>query len=306
MAAWWPFRCAGRMNWLERLLVFVVIPVLIAAVEFPALSKAKHLPGPKLVGVQLEFPAENLLPRVLNQALAQNTNADIFVLSEYTLNEEAGGVPPALTNWCREHGKYLVVGGKEMTPDTNYYNTAFVIGTNGAVVFKQAKCMPIQFFRDGLPAIHQSVWESPWGKIGLCICYDLSYTRVTDELIRQGAQMLIVPTMDVEGWGRHQHELHYRVGPVRAAEYGVPIFRLASSGISQAINRYGRVIVTAPMPGQGAVMVADLSPHRGHLPLDRYVAPVCTGGTGAYIVWLLISLVRQNKTRPEACASGRV
>ena len=71
--------------------------------------------------------------------------------------------------------------------------------------------------------------------IGICICYDLSYRRVTDPLIRMGAQALIVPTMDVADWGRRQHELHARVAPVRAAEYGVPIFRLP--GFSRRMGR---------------------------------------------------------------------
>jgi apolipoprotein N-acyltransferase len=54
--------------------------------------------------------------------------------------------------------------------------------------------------------------------IGICICYDLSYSRVTDRLLRLGAQALIVPTMDLIDWGRRQHELHARVAPMRAAE----------------------------------------------------------------------------------------
>ena len=118
--------------------------------------------------------------------------------------------------------------------------------------------MPIQFFKDGLPAPEQKVWNSPWGKIGFCVCYDLSYTRVTDELVRQGAQLLIVPTMDVEDWGRHEHELHARVAPVRAAEYGIPIFRLASSGISQAVAGGGQVVAKAPFPGSGEILSAKL------------------------------------------------
>src|SRR6202012_354920 len=185
-----------------------------------------------VAGVQMEFPGEGILPEALNHALAPTTNAPIFVLSEYTLD---GGVPGSLTNWCRDHSRFLVVGGKDVVTNDVYYNTVFVVGTNGAIVFKQAKCVPIQFFHDGLPARRQQVWNSPWGRIGFCICYDLSYTRVTDELVRQGAQLLIVPTMDVEEWGRHEHKLHALVAPVRAAEYGVPIFRLASSGISQAV-----------------------------------------------------------------------
>ena len=97
--------------------------------------------------------------------------------------------------------------------------------------------MPIQFFKDGLPAREQRLWDSPWGKIGLCICYDLSYARVTDRLVRLGAQAMIVPTMDVVDWGQREHELHARVAPIRSAEYGIPIFRVASSGISQWTDR---------------------------------------------------------------------
>ena len=46
----------------------------------------------------------------------------------------------------------------------------------------------VSFMIDGKPAESQAIWESPWGKIGICICYDLSYTRVTDELVRQGME----------------------------------------------------------------------------------------------------------------------
>ena len=212
------------------------------AIFLKFIAAARHeRPNPPLsiVGIQMEFPPENIIPKILNQAFAKNTNAPIFVLSEYTLD---GAVPESLKNWCRDHSRFLIVGGKDFVTNDVYYNTAFVVGTNGEIVFKQAKSVPIQFFKDGLPATKQEVWNSPWGKIGICICYDLSYTRVTDELVRQGAQLLIVPTMDVEEWGRHQHELHSRVAPVRAAEYGIPIFRVASSGISQAVSWTGNVV----------------------------------------------------------------
>src|SRR5690606_28360859 len=100
----------------------------------------------------------------------------------------------------KRNGRYLVVGGKQPEGD-NYFNTAFVIGPGGEIEFQQAKSVPIQFFNDGLPAREQQLWDSPWGKIGLCVCYDLSYRRVVDNLVRQGAAAIIVPTMDVVGWG---------------------------------------------------------------------------------------------------------
>jgi len=255
-------------------------------------------PRLSLVGVQMEFPSEYAISKMLDQALAKNTNAPIFVLSEYALD---GPVPDSLKNWCREHSRYLVVGGKDPVGADNYYDTAFVVGTNGDIVFKQVKSVPIQFFHDGLPAQKQEVWNSPWGKIGICICYDLSYTRVTDELVRQGAQLLIVPTMDVEDWGRHQHELHSRVAPVRAAEYGLPIFRVASSGISQAVTGYGNVVAQTSIPGNGEIFSAQLRlPMRGSLPLDRFLALLCVAVTAIVTAVLLFLTCKDKRAKQKS------
>jgi apolipoprotein N-acyltransferase len=133
------------------------------------------------------------------------------------------------------------------------------------------------------------LWDSPWGKIGICVCYDLSYSRVTDRLVNLGAEALIGPTMDVADWGKAQHELHARVAPARAAEYGLPIFRVASSGISQLVDRTGRVTATAPCPGDGAILTGTLEMRgSGRWPLDRWLAPFATGLTAGLIIWLLI------------------
>jgi apolipoprotein N-acyltransferase len=210
-------------------------------------------------------------------------------------------VPEKVKAWCRSHGRYLIVGGQEPLEGNNYYNTAFVISPSGRVVFQQAKSVPIQFFKDGLPAPKQEVWNSPWGKIGICICYDLSYRRVADRLVKQGAQLLIVPTMDVEDWGWHEHELHARVAPVRAAEYGIPIFRLASSGVSQAVAGGGDVLAKTTFPGSLDILSAELRlPARGSLPLDRWLAPVCTGLTAVVLVTLLFLAWRDKRARPKS------
>jgi apolipoprotein N-acyltransferase len=278
----------------SKIILIAVILLALSVAYFQTLAMEKRKATPlSLVGIQMEFPPENVIPKMLDKALAKNPDAQIFVLSEYTL---AGPVPEALKNWCREHSRFLVIGGEDPAGDGNYYDTAFVVGTNGDIVFKQGKCVPIQFFRDGLPAPEQKVWDSPWGKIGFCVCYDLSYTRVTDELVRQGAQLLIVPTMDVEYWGRHQHELHTRVAPVRAAEYGIPIFRLASSGISQAVSWEGTVEAQAPMPGNGDFLVAKMTMLSGaSLPLDRYLAPLCTALTAFLMATLLFLALRNTR-----------
>ncbi len=269
------------------------------AVATLALGIAGNLPRPRMIetsaatptvrvaGVQLEFPPDLAVPEQLDRVLTCHPDADILVLSEYTFD---GPIPERVLDWCRKNRKYLVAGGKAALPNGQFYNTAYVAGPDGTVVFEQAKSVPIQFFRDGRPADNQQVWNSPWGRIGLAVCYDLSYRRVVDGLVRRGAQALIVPFMDAAEWGAHQHALHGRVGPVRAMEYGLPVFRLGSSGISQVIDADGVVEAHAGFPGDGEILAGELRLARttGRIPWDAWLGPLCSGTTALYLFWTLV------------------
>jgi apolipoprotein N-acyltransferase len=278
----------------------ILMGLFCAAARVPPLQNtSRPTRGLKVAGIQLEFSTEKEVLRWLNELARVHPEAELLVLSEYTLSE-----PPseALKAWCRGHRRFLIVGGKDPVSNGNFYNTAFVISPEGEIAFRQVKCVPIQFFKDGLPAPEQKLWDSPWGKLGICICYDLSYARVTDPLIRMGAEGLIVPTMDVADWGKRQHEMHARVGPIRAAEYRLPIFRLASSGISQAIDPAGKVLATAPCPGNTSMLAATLPlTDSARRPIDRWLAPLSTGIAGALLLATLIPSGVLSRKLPPAC-----
>ena len=134
-------------------------------------------------GVQLEFPPDLEVPRHLDRVISAHPRAQIIVLSEYTFD---GPVPEHIKRWCRQNNRYLIAGGKEelrLNDKTTFANTAFVISPQGEVIFQQGKSVPIQFFNDGIPAEEQNLWHSPWGKIAIPICYDLSYRRVIDRFV---------------------------------------------------------------------------------------------------------------------------
>jgi apolipoprotein N-acyltransferase len=248
----------------------------------------------EVAGVQLEFPSGEDVMAALNRLAGTHPNANLFVLSEYTFTDS---IPEEIKKWCRDKKALLIVGGQDPAGE-DYFNTAFVIGPEG-VVFKQAKSVPIQFFKDGLPARDQKLWSSPWGKLGLAVCYDLSYRGVVDRLVAQGCQALIIPTMDVVDWGGRQHRLHARVAPMRAAELGIPIFRLCSSGISQAIERGGVVTASAPFPGQNAMLSARMVLNQpARMPVDHWLAPMAVGLTGAFMIMFLVKARR--KAAPSA------
>ena len=148
-------------------------------------------------------------------------------MSEYTVN---GPLPDKIKQWCQKNHRYLVIGAKDPVSDSDYFNTAFVIGPTGETIFKQAKSVPIQFFKDGLPAKEAKIMGLALGQNWpLHLLRFKLHARDGINLVGMGAQAIIVPTMDVVDWGRHQHGgCDARVAPTRAAEYGVPIFRLAA------------------------------------------------------------------------------
>lgn len=285
----------GKQRFVVGALALILTILPSVAPRFGATSKIEDKIGVLVAGIQMEFPLETEIPLRLTSLLKQYPEAQVLVMSEYSLD---GPVPAKVLDWCRNNQRYLIIGGKDPVGETQFRNTAFVIGPQGQILFRQAKSVPIQFFKDGLPALEQKLWESPWGKIGICICYDLSYRRVTDPLIRMGAQALIVPTMDVVEWGKQQHELHARVARVRAAEYRVPLFRLASSGISQAVDATGQEIARTHFAEEGA-MISQRMTFRtpGSLPLDRWLAPGCVGIFGITALALGFSRLTQRRSQ---------
>lgn len=263
--------------------------------------------GPLIVGLQLEGASDAMIFEAMESAVGQHSRLDLLVLSEYAFD---GPIPDEARQWCRRHRKFLIAGGKDYIDDSDspgdYENTVYVVAPTGREVFRQVKSVPVQFMRDGRPASSQGVWESPWGRIGIAICYDLSYARVIDRLIEMEAQALIVPAMELEEWGEQEHMLHENVAPVRAREYGVPIFRLVSSGTSQLVDDSGRVRRRAPFPGINEQIVGKLPiSEPGRLPLDRWLALPACGLTVGLALWLWLHSVRRQASKPKARQSPR-
>ena len=296
-----------------------------------------------VAGLQLEFPSLPDVLDGLDRLVRAHPEAELIMLSEYTLEGPPPKALTSWCRrnrkWLVVGGKQPIETAVPATPPTGtalpgsgsdtpaatpslrsapslpsqrsgpakerFHNTAFVLGPDGEIAFRQVKSRPIQFFDDGEPAPSQAVWESPWGRLGIAICYDASYRQVMDGLIRKGAVGLLIPTMDVEHWGAHEHDLNARMARIRAAEYGVPIFRVASSGISQVIDPTGKETATAPFPGQGDLLAGTLvlHPAGGTVPPDDLLAPACLWATGAALLALLVDRRRRSPRAPRGPAA---
>jgi len=149
------FMAAASISNLKGRAQKIGVAALLFALVYPAIIMPGSTSAQKtlrVAGVQLEFPGSPSVISALDNALARYPETGVFVLSEYTFLRP---IPDSILAWCRKHRKFLVVGGEDPAPPSDYYDTAFVVDTNGVIVFSQAKCVPIQFMKDGLPARQQ-------------------------------------------------------------------------------------------------------------------------------------------------------
>jgi len=105
-------------------------------------------------------------------------------------------------NLVPQHQRYLIVGAKSASSADYLQHRLRQKSTNGRHSFRHAKSGPIQFFKDGLPARTKPLATRLGQTLAFCISVHLSSGRVTDALMRLGAQAMI-STMDVAIWG-HQ------------------------------------------------------------------------------------------------------
>ena len=101
----------------------------------------------------------------------------------------------AITDACRETGVYAAVGFIEACED-KYYNAAMLVGPDGVVGGYRKTHLPfIGIDRFLTPGDRQfQVFELPFGKVGVNICYDLSFPEAARVLKLMGAELIVLLT----------------------------------------------------------------------------------------------------------------
>ncbi|MCB1227335.1 MAG: carbon-nitrogen hydrolase family protein, partial [Verrucomicrobiales bacterium] len=142
-------------------------------------------------------------------AQAAQQRADLVVLPESltyygtgrTYAECAEPVPgpstKALGEMAKRHHCYLVAGLLEREGEV-CYNTAALIAPDGSLAGKYRKvCLPRSEIEGGLtPGSEYPVFDTPWGRVGMMICYDGFFPEVARQLKNAGAEVIAWPV-----WG---------------------------------------------------------------------------------------------------------
>lgn len=143
------------------------------------------------------------------------------------------------------------------------------------------------------------VYETPPGRIGLSICYDLQGPTV-ERLKQNGATLILAPFND-SGFGAVYHQIHRTDAALRAAECAIPIVMANEDGISQIVNARGRIIRELGYKDRGVisadlVLLDRISPY---LLFVRYIAVAAAILVGLWFGWMLLHRVLQKKLNTD-------
>lgn len=118
--------------------------------------------------------------------------------------EEGGACWQKLSSLAVQYKIHLVAGSMpEKDRENKIYNTSYVFDRQGRQIGKHRKVHLFdieieggQQFRESntlSPGNKATVFDTEFGTMGICICYDLRFPELARLMVDQGAKMIIVP-----------------------------------------------------------------------------------------------------------------
>ena len=167
---------------------------------------------------------------------------------------------PTVTDWQAEAARHggLIVGGLCERSGDDIYNTAVAVGPDGVVAhYRKLHLFDVEKHCFAPGDIGLTVAETPWGFIGMCVCYDLRFVEVVRVLALRGADLVCVPTAWVRGFDRRQYaegELipHAEGALVQANLSQVFIACSSQVGAGDGVECLGSSILADPYGGVAA------------------------------------------------------
>ena len=198
----------------------------------------------------------------------------------------------ALGEIARTERVWLLVGSvAEAGPGGRCYNTSLLFRPDGGLAAAYRKIHLFDVNLPGGPSFQESAFiapgsglvtaDTPIGRIGLSICFDLRFPRLYAALVERGATVLTVPSAFTVPTGRDHWHLLLRARAVEAQAWVLAPAQdgrhdaqgaRQSYGHSLIVDPWGRVLADAGEGEPEGLALAELDPDevvrvRGAMPL---------------------------------------
>ncbi len=146
-----------------------------------------------------------------------------YKTEEFPVYAEPQGGPTwqALSEIAKKYQVYLSAGTiPERDAVGNIYNTAYVFDRSGRQIARHRKAHLFDVQIEGGQNFRESatlsagdactVFDTEFGKIGLCICFDLRFPELSRKMVLEGAKLILVPAAFNMTTGPAHWELLFR------------------------------------------------------------------------------------------------
>ncbi|NTU65848.1 MAG: carbon-nitrogen hydrolase family protein, partial [Chloroflexi bacterium] len=266
-------------RWAIGLGLIALIWIVLGA----ALYQTPTTPRVTVAAIQPHYPTVPNLARGTRDAARKG--AQIVVWPEGALNTDPRQRnSDVFQRLAKENNVYLVIGFGLRAPE-GLYNQVVVVSPQGEFLGTYGKAHPVSYAgetslaHDGYP-----VFDTPAGKLGTIICYDLTYADTARGAARNGAQIIAAPSND---WPE-LYDKEYIMPMYRAIENRVALIKADTMFDSVIVDPYGRILsLTSSAQGKEALVMAEVPIGTGNSPqvaLGDWVGWLCLIGMIVFIL----------------------
>jgi apolipoprotein N-acyltransferase len=198
---------------------------------------------------RIDHPAEVKKKYETLAVEAAKQHPDMIIFPQYTFLEDIYRQPDFFTELAKKTGAYILTGthvpiepGKSIL-DHGYMNLAILFTLEGKLggVYQAMASAPFGEISQ-LPAKKYQIIETPFGKLGILLCYEDVTSRIPKEAVKAGAEILVSlsnPGLFVD---TSLPYYYLQQDQLRVMETGLPLVRVSPNGYTAFIDRTGSVL----------------------------------------------------------------
>ncbi len=153
-----------------------------------------------------------------------------------------------ILDFAKKYRINLIIGTPDLTLQDKEYNSIFFISKNGKIIGK--------YYKNKLVPYYEKVFENGKKlkiinidgiKAGVEICFEVIFPKITTELKKQGAGVIIIASNNgMFGYSIVPYLISAH-GVFRAAENNIYVIQATNSGISQIISPDGKILKSSKL-----------------------------------------------------------
>ncbi len=153
-----------------------------------------------------------------------------------------------------------------------------------------------QIPRDMVPGPSPGNLEVAGVDLGVVICFEVAYDGLVRDVVRGGAELLVVPTNNATYMGTGQVDQQFAISRLRALETDRHVAVVATNGLSGLVAPDGQVVERVPVRSTG-VWEATIALSDTTTPAMRW-SPVIRWGLAVVAVAAVVASVVRRRRRP--------